>query len=65
VPADYDATFQALPYRIFVEEWSVLNAVVMWISDPFSSSQPGLGTMPVAYEDSALAGWWRSTSRRR
>jgi toxoflavin synthase len=33
VPADYDAvadqydaTFQALPYRIFVEEWSVLNA---------------------------------------
>jgi ubiquinone/menaquinone biosynthesis C-methylase UbiE len=34
VPADYDAvadqydaTFQALPYRIFVEEWSVLNAL--------------------------------------
>src|SRR5690348_15773993 len=23
----YDATFQALPYRIFVEEWSVLNAL--------------------------------------
>jgi toxoflavin synthase len=34
VPADYDAvadqydgTFQALPYRIFVEEWSVLTAL--------------------------------------
>lgn len=34
MPADYDAvadhydaTFQALPYRIFVEEWSVLNAL--------------------------------------
>jgi SAM-dependent methyltransferase len=24
---DYDATFQALPYRIFVEEWSVLKAL--------------------------------------
>jgi toxoflavin synthase len=27
VADQYDATFQALPYRIFVEEWSVLNAL--------------------------------------
>jgi SAM-dependent methyltransferase len=27
VAAEYDITFQALPYRIFIEEWSVLQAI--------------------------------------